>query len=88
VLETGRYLGVAVANLVGTLNVRRVVLMGEMARFGTPMLEVVRQEMLRRALPTLAQATQIDLVELNSYAVILGASALLLTYELGLSLTR
>ncbi|HKP53582.1 MAG TPA: ROK family transcriptional regulator [Chloroflexia bacterium] len=88
VLETGRYLGVALANLVGTLNIRRVVLMGDIARFSTPLLEVIRQEMLRRALPTLAQDTQIELAELHPDAVILGASALLLTHELGLSLAR
>ncbi|HEY0070299.1 MAG TPA: ROK family transcriptional regulator [Chloroflexia bacterium] len=88
VFETGRYLGMAVANLVGTLNIRRVVVMGEIARFGAPLLEVTRQEMLRRALPGLAQDTRIDFIALDSYAVIMGASALLLTHELGLSLVR
>jgi predicted NBD/HSP70 family sugar kinase len=88
VFETGRYLGMAVANLVGTLNIRRVVLMGEMARFGAPLLEVTRQEMLRRSLPSLAQDTRIDFIELDSCAVIMGASALLLANELGLSLVR
>jgi N-acetylglucosamine repressor len=88
VLETGRYLGMAVANLVGTLNVRRVVIMGELARFGTPLLEVIREEVLRRALPSLAQDTRIDLVDLDPHAVLMGASALLMTHELGLNLTR
>ncbi len=88
VFEGGRHLGVAVANLVGTLNVRHVVLMGEPACFGAPLLEVARQEMLRRSLPPLAQGTVIELVEMNPNVVILGASALLLMHELGLSLTR
>jgi predicted NBD/HSP70 family sugar kinase len=88
VLETGRYVGMAVANLVGALNVKHVVLMGELARLGSPLLESVRQEMLRRSLPSLARATCIDLVEMNPHVVILGASALLLMHELGLSLTR
>ncbi|MEA2573421.1 MAG: hypothetical protein QOH93_719 [Chloroflexia bacterium] len=88
VLEMGRYLGMALANLVGTLNVRHVVLMGELAHFGTPLLDVIRQEMLRRSLPPLAEATQLDLVELNPDVAILGASAILLMHELGLSLTR
>jgi predicted NBD/HSP70 family sugar kinase/biotin operon repressor len=88
VLETGHYLGMAVANLVGALNVKHIVLMGELARFGTPLLEAVRQEMLGRSLPPLAQATCINLVEMNPHVVILGASALLLMHELGLSLTR
>ena len=88
VLETGRFLGMALANLVGTLSMRHVVLLWDMARFGTPLLEVIRQEMLRRALPTLAQETQIEIVDLHSDTVILGASALLLSHELGLSLIR
>lgn len=88
VLETGRYLGMAVANLVGALNVKHIVLMGELARFGSPLLESIRQEMIGRSLPPLAQATCIDLVEMNPHVVILGASALLLMHELGLSLTR
>ncbi|HEX8600631.1 MAG TPA: ROK family transcriptional regulator [Chloroflexia bacterium] len=88
VLETGRYLGMAVANLVGALNVKHFVLMGDLARLGTPLLEAVRQEMIGRSLPSLAQATCIDLVEMNPHVVILGASALLLMHELGLSLTR
>ncbi|MDQ3705178.1 MAG: ROK family transcriptional regulator [Chloroflexota bacterium] len=86
--ETGRYLGMVVANLIGTLNVKHIVLMGDLARFGSPLLEIIRQEMLVRSLPPLAQATCIDLVEMNPHVVILGASALLLMHELGLSLTR
>jgi predicted NBD/HSP70 family sugar kinase len=88
VLETGRYLGIAAANLVGTLSMGRIVIMGQIARFGAPLHQAMRQEMLRRALPTLAQDTRIDLVDLRSDVVILGASALLLTHEMGLSLTR
>jgi N-acetylglucosamine repressor len=88
VLEVGRYLGMAAANLVGTLNIRRIVFMTELAAFGTALLEVIWQEMRRRALPSLAHDTQVELIPLHPNAVILGASALLLTNELGLSLTR
>lgn len=87
-LDTGRYLGMAVANLVGTLNVSRIVITGEIAGFRPALLEVIRQEMLRRSLPALAQDTRIELADWNPDAVILGASALLLTHELGLSLAR
>jgi predicted NBD/HSP70 family sugar kinase len=88
VLEVGRYLGIAAATLVGTFNIRRIVLASGLARLGAPLSEVIRQEMLRRSLPALAQETHIELVELSPDAVILGASALLLTHELGLSLSR
>jgi hypothetical protein len=62
--------------------------MTELEQFGTALLEVIRQEMRRRALPSLAHDTQVELIPLHPNAVILGASALLLTNELGLSLTR
>ena len=86
--EAGRYLGIAAANLVGILNVHRIVLLSPLARFGTPLLDIIRQEMLRRALPTLAQDTEIELIDLRPEMVILGASALLMSHELGLRLAR
>jgi predicted NBD/HSP70 family sugar kinase len=86
--EAGRFLGIAAAHLVGTLNIHRIVFLSDLARFGPSLLEVIRQEMLRRSLPTLAQNTQIELIKLRPEMVIQGASALLLTHELGLSLTH
>ncbi len=44
--------------------------------------------MVLRALPTLAQDTEIELVDLRPEMVILGASALLMSHELGLNLAR
>lgn len=88
VLEAGRYLGMAVAGLVGALNVQCILVVGNMARFGQPWLEAIRQEMLKRSLPMLAQRTQIEIGQLEPNVVILGASAMLLTRELGLSLAR
>jgi glucokinase-like ROK family protein len=88
VLEAGRYLGIAAAGLVGALNVERILVVGNMARFGQPWLEVIRQEMRKRSLAMLAQRTQIEIGQLGPNVVILGASALLLTRELGLSLAR
>jgi predicted NBD/HSP70 family sugar kinase len=88
VLEAGRYLGIAAANLVGTLNVHRIVFLSQLARFGTPLLDAIRQEMVRRVLPTLTQDTEIELIDLRPEMVILGASALLMSHELGLKLAR
>ena len=88
VLEAGQYLGMAAANLVGTLNVRRIVFVSTLAQFGAPLLDAIQQEMARRALPTLVQETEIELVDLRPEMVILGASALLMSHELGLNLTR
>lgn len=88
ILEAGRYVGVAAAILVSTLNVQRILVVGNMTRFGPAWLEAIRQEMLKRSLAILAQGTQVEIGQLEPNVVILGASALLLTRELGLSLAR
>lgn len=88
VLEAGRYLGIGLANLVGVLNLHRIVLAGWMTHFGQPWQEAASEEMRRRVLPTLANQTEILLSTLGPNVEVLGASALLLTHELGLNLAR
>ena len=83
--EVGRHLGIAVANLVGVLNVRRVVITGRVAPFGPVLGAAIRQELSRRVLPALAEATEVDVLAQGPDAVLLGTSALLLTNELGLT---
>ena len=83
--EVGRHLGIAVANLVGVLNVRRVVITGRVAPFGQALSEAIRQELRRRVLPALAEATEVEVLAQGPDAVLLGTSALLLTNELGLT---
>jgi N-acetylglucosamine repressor len=84
VAEIGHYLSIAVANLIGILNIQHVLIGGSLARFGEALLEPIRQEMKQRSLATLADETQIELTSLGSDIVILGAAALLLTQELDL----
>jgi len=84
VLEAGRYLGVAAANLVGALSVRRILIAGSVTCFGEGWLEAIRQEMLRRSLGLVASQTEVGFSTIGPDIVILGASALVLTYELGL----
>jgi glucokinase-like ROK family protein len=84
IAEVGHYLGMAVANLVGALNVERIVIAGSLARFGQALLEPIVQEMRERALPALANETCIEISSLGSDIVILGSAALLLSQELGL----
>ena len=86
--EAGQYLGRAVAALVSTLNLRQVLLIGSVTILGTPLLKVIQQEMRRQALATLAQETKVRFGRFGLDVVILGASALLLTHELGLSFAR
>jgi predicted NBD/HSP70 family sugar kinase len=82
--EAGRYLGIAAAQLVSILNIERIVITGPIARFGQPLRDVIERELLKRALPTLAQSTEIVVVEEQPDTILLGISALLLNHELGL----
>lgn len=82
--EVGCYLGIAAAQLVSILNIERIVITGPVARFGQPLRDIVERQLVRRALPTLAQATEIVVVEEQPDTILLGISALLLSNELGL----
>ncbi len=59
-----------------------------MTRLGDRWLDAVRQEAIRDALPVLASRARIVAAATQPDLVVLGASALLLTRELGLSLAR
>ena len=84
VLEAGRCLGLAIATLVGTLNVRDIVIAGEVTRLGQPLLTIVRQEVLARSLAALANATRVEFSAIGSEITALGAAAVLLHAELGI----
>jgi N-acetylglucosamine repressor len=83
VVAAGRFLGQAVAALIGALNVNQIVLLGGVAALGEPWLEAVRDEASRRSLGLLTGGTRIELGRTRN-DVVLGASALLMTRELGL----
>jgi predicted NBD/HSP70 family sugar kinase len=84
VQDVGQHLGVAAANLVGILGSCHIALSGRVRCFGQSLLDAIRGEMSKRCLPTLAQDTDIGFVTLSSNIVLLGASALLMSNELGL----
>jgi len=84
ILEAGRYLGIAVANLIGVLSTRRILIAGNISCFGEAWLETIRQEMVQRALAVVARKTEVGISSIGPNIVFLGASALVLTYELGL----
>ena len=85
VLEAGHYLGRMLGHLVGTLDIHDIVLIGTMTAFGERWLDAVRREANRSALPLLVDETRIGFGHLGSDIVELGAAALLMTSELGLS---
>ncbi len=84
VVAAGRFLGQAIAGLIGALNIERIVLLGSVASLGQPWLDAVRDEASRRSLGLLAGDTRIELGRTAEDVVVLGASALLMTRELGL----
>ncbi len=86
--EAASQLGRALAGLVGALNVRQFRIVGSVAAFGEAWLSVVRREVRGKALPLLAHETEVSFGRTQEQVVALGAAALLLTRELGLSLAR
>jgi N-acetylglucosamine repressor len=83
--DAATVLGVAVGGLIGLLHVRRIVLAGPMAVFGDPWLGAVQTAARARALGVLADDTVFTISKMDDL-VMLGASALLMTHELGLQL--
>lgn len=77
VLATGHYFGMAISNLVGSLNIQKIVLTGDMTCFGKPWLDAIQEMISKTALPRLAQETKIEIGQLGVNSIILGASAML-----------
>lgn len=84
VVQAGRSLGVAAANLVGVLGSCRILFAGSVTCLGPLLLDTIREEMGRRSLAPLARGTEVDFVSVGTDIVLLGASALVLSHELGL----
>ena len=78
VLDAGRSLGIAIGGLVGTLNIKNILLTGDVTRFGPRWLEAVQQGIRQAALERMVQDTKLDMGKLDYRACILGASAYLL----------
>jgi len=84
VRDVGRHLGIAAANLIGVLGSCHIVIAGRVTCFGQFLLDVIREEMSKRCLLSLVQGSKVGFVSLGSDIVLLGASALLMSNELGL----
>jgi predicted NBD/HSP70 family sugar kinase/biotin operon repressor len=84
VAAAGHYLGISLANLIGVLNIQRIILTGDMTIFGEAWLGSVNEAMQSAALSRMAENTRIELGALDFRACILGASsyALLDNYSL------
>ncbi len=83
IAETERYLGVAIANLIGCFNIHHIIIFGRVSSFGDVFLSAVRNKVQQLILPELAASTEISLTTLSTDIVILGCSAMILYHELG-----
>jgi N-acetylglucosamine repressor len=78
ILQSGHYLGIAISSLIGALNINRIILVGELPRFGEPWLNAIRQAVRQTTLSILAEDAQIEIGRPDPNGIILGASALIL----------
>lgn len=84
VRNAGRYIGIALAHLIGALSVRHIVLSGAVAGLGDGLVEAIRTTTVRRVLPGMAAATDIRQSALGSRNVLLGCAMMVLREELGI----
>ena len=87
-LHAARMLGDGIAAMIASLNVNHVLIIGPATHLGPNYLQAVREQAQASALPLLARQTLIELGETRGDDVVIGASAMLMTQELGLSLAR
>jgi predicted NBD/HSP70 family sugar kinase len=78
VAEAGRYLGVAVANLVNLMNPARVVIGGRLANADSLLLAPLIHTMASRALASSVERTDVRLAELGVDHIAIGAATLVL----------
>ena len=88
VLLGAQMLGEGIAAMIAALNVNQVLIIGPATELGEDYLEAVRRQAASSALPMLAKETRISLGATRGNDVVIGASAMLMTQELGLSLAR
>jgi len=84
VQDASHYLGISIANLVGTLNIQNIVITGEMAGFGERWLKLVEDSMQQAGLTHMVLDTQLKIGKLDLRGYILGAPALMLLEDYSL----
>jgi predicted NBD/HSP70 family sugar kinase len=88
IASAGTALGIAIAHLVGVLDVGEIVVHGSMTALGEPWLSAIRAEATSRSLGPLVRETRVIDGGLGEDLTLLGAAAILLTRELGLTVHR
>jgi predicted NBD/HSP70 family sugar kinase len=88
VLKSGHYLGVSLANMIGVLNIRKIILTGDVVRFGENWLNIVKSSMVEAALSPMSENTSLEVGRLGYDACVLGAAAFLLLNDYSLLYTK
>ncbi len=83
--SAGRKLGLALAPVVSTLNVRAVVLCGPAELVDGPLRAAALDTIQRRTMPVVGDEVDVRLSELGEDAALLGGAVLVLSRELGVS---
>lgn len=76
-LNAARHMGMAICSLVSTLNIRKIVLTGDLTRFGAPWLEAVQATVSENSLSRLSVDARVEFGQLGENGIILGSSAML-----------
>ncbi len=84
VSRAGEYLGLAMANIVGLLNIHKIVLAGPVSTLGEALTQPIVRSMEEKALDALSKQTQILVSSLGTNIVQIGAAALVQQSILGL----
>jgi glucokinase len=79
-LETARYLGVGLANLINLVNPGVVVIAGGVTRAGDTLLDPLRAEVRRRAFLPAVAACRIVPAQLGSEAGVIGAAGVFVAH--------
>lgn len=83
--RAGKALGVALANLVGILDVHDVAIVGEVVAAGPRLIGAAEAELRRRVLPALSEKVTIQAGTELAGLVVRGAAALVIHHELGVA---
>lgn len=76
--ETGRMIGIAVANLISLFNPAMVILGGELSKAGKVLLDAVKRESMKRALTEIIEPVRIVLSTMSDDPPLMGAYVLAL----------
>jgi glucokinase-like ROK family protein len=76
--DTGRFLGIGIANIINTLNPTRVIIGGGVAKSEDFIMDTLTETVNARALETPAKATTILTSKLGDYATAIGAATMVL----------